>query len=120
MSREVKEKTCLYCGNTFKDTSPNRSRSFCDSMCYAMYHIKKSNGGCMAEVSTSYCWQISKICTTCSYRKPLHSGGIYNWDETYCSYLDTTGEVRGCTPTDDHCDRYSPRFYKENLYEEAV
>ena len=56
-------------------------------------------------------WKIQDVCKTCMYRKPFYyrrteRSENSDWSDTYCSYLETTGELRGCEPSGNECKRY--------------
>ena len=58
-------------------------------------------------------WEIQPVCKVCIFRRGFH--GKYEatensrWENTYCSYLETTGECRGCEPIGNDCEKFKPR-----------
>ncbi len=65
-------------------------------------------------------WEIQPVCKTCQYRKSFYWTGAYRsvkskWEDTYCSYLETTGELRGCEPKGNKCKKYLKKKGKKNV-----
>ncbi|MBE6771058.1 MAG: hypothetical protein E7547_02795 [Ruminococcaceae bacterium] len=62
--------------------------------------------------------KLSAICRKCFYRRCDRSDKFYNgnsrWDSR-CAYLELTGELRGCTPTDSECAKFKPRTSTKSL-----
>lgn len=53
------------------------------------------------------------ICRKCEYRRNAHNDEYYRGDSrrvSRCAYLNITGEIRGCTPSDTTCCRFLPRL----------
>lgn len=112
----MNKKICPNCGREFEDTSPNHSMIFCDQTCRGLYEGSNVNRNYFVE-RESYNWRIPNICKTCKYRIPINSGikivSEVSWVNTMCGHLYITNEVRGCTPTDEHCDKYISRYNNE-------
>lgn len=58
------------------------------------------------------------ICRKCEYRRNEHNNEYYRGDsrrKSRCAYLDITGNVRGCAPTEITCCRFLPRLGAKNF-----
>ena len=56
--------------------------------------------------------RLKKPCRRCEYRRQAYNDAYYHGDSRFssrCAYLEITNEIRGCTPTDEHCDKFKPR-----------
>ena len=70
----------------------------------------------MGKVATEN--RLKRICRKCEYRRKAKSDDYYHGTsrlDSRCAFLNLTGECRGCTPTDGHCDRYKQRVNKGSL-----
>ena len=53
------------------------------------------------------------ICRKCEYRRNDYNNEYYRGDSrrnSRCAFLDVTGEVRGCTPSETECCQFLPRL----------
>lgn len=59
-------------------------------------------------------WEIQEVCKTCEYRKSFYGytparSDKSMWIDTYCAYLEETGQFRECEPCGDECKKYLRR-----------
>lgn len=57
--------------------------------------------------------QLRPICRNCFYRRNEGDMSYYNGisrNKSICAYIIIEDEPRGCTPTDDACERFRPRI----------
>lgn len=62
--------------------------------------------------------KLKKICKKCEFRRCAHNDTYYYGKSrslSRCAYLEITGEIRGCTPTDSECDKFKPRMGLKSL-----
>lgn len=62
--------------------------------------------------------RLLKICRKCEYRRMAYNDAYYygiSRLSSRCAYLEITGEVRGCKPTDGHCDKFKQRVRSKSL-----
>jgi hypothetical protein len=62
--------------------------------------------------------QLKKICKKCEFRRNAHNDAYYYGKSrslSRCAYLELTGEIRGCTPSNYECEKFKPRMGLKSL-----
>lgn len=62
-------------------------------------------------------WQLQPICKGCYYRRELRGFkyAVKDWCNTCCCYILIEGQLRGCQPHGNYCERYKPRPKRKGL-----
>lgn len=114
---------CVICGKEFVDLSKAKTKKYCSGTCKYRARLNTAPKKPRRKPSTerksykpSYTdgWSIPPVCKRCFYRRSFTTGSyirevLGDWSDTYCAYLELTGELRGCEAKGEHCDKFKER-----------